>query len=417
MKKEFEYKEKYSLATCACLNVTDDCNLACKYCFVQQKPNYMSLQVAKDTVDYLVNNLITKDKKNLLDYPDEMVGLTFFGGEPTLLWEEIIVPTVLYAKEKYPKLINFTMTTNGTMLTKDKIDFLKKYEIFPMLSIDGNKNIQDINRPCKNGDSSFDLVDKNIDYLLANFPNTVFRATIEQSNCQGLFENSYLFAIERGFKNIFLCPNAREEWSEDNLTILHDEINKIWTFIALSFLEEQLPIQYARVDEAFEYILRTDLQNYYKQYEVLTPYRNVMRCGLGSSSFSIAYDGKIYACQEQDSRSTNDYFHIGNIYSGIDIKKHSQILQDFSKPYLIQSSQQNQCDTCILRKVCIDDICPSVSYDRFNNFFTKPSVECYFNQWMFNNATTVMDFLVKENNITFQKYLDNIFKKYLKEGQ
>lgn len=29
-----QYVEDFGLATCVCLNITDNCNLACKYCFV-----------------------------------------------------------------------------------------------------------------------------------------------------------------------------------------------------------------------------------------------------------------------------------------------------------------------------------------------------------------------------------------------
>jgi len=39
------------------LNVTDDCNLQCRYCFVQQQPHYMTLQTAKDIADWLYQNL------------------------------------------------------------------------------------------------------------------------------------------------------------------------------------------------------------------------------------------------------------------------------------------------------------------------------------------------------------------------
>ena len=100
-----QYAEEFSLATCVCLNITDNCNLACKYCFVHQKPHFMTLQTAKDSVDFVVKNLLTKEKLGLLEKPDEMATITFFGGEPTLLWEEIVVPTVQYAEEKYANLV------------------------------------------------------------------------------------------------------------------------------------------------------------------------------------------------------------------------------------------------------------------------------------------------------------------------
>jgi len=55
--KEFEYKEYYKYLTNVMLNVTDDCNLACRYCFVEQHPHYMTLDTAKAAVDWQYNNL------------------------------------------------------------------------------------------------------------------------------------------------------------------------------------------------------------------------------------------------------------------------------------------------------------------------------------------------------------------------
>jgi uncharacterized protein len=76
------------------------------------------------------------------------------------------------------------ITTNGTLLTKDRIDFLYEHQITPLLSMDGNKNTQDYNRPCKNcNKSSFEMVNKNIPYLLKKFPNTTFRMTIYEDTC------------------------------------------------------------------------------------------------------------------------------------------------------------------------------------------------------------------------------------------
>ena len=417
MNKEFEYKEEYKYPTCACLNVTDNCNLACQYCFVEQHPHYMSLDTAKKAIDYLVYNLLKKEELNLLSSPDETVGVSFFGGEPTLLWDEIIVPIVKYTQEKYPKLVNFSITTNGTLLSKERIKFLKDNHIIPLLSIDGDKDIQDKNRPCKNGKSSFDLIEPNIKLILDNFPNTVFRATINQSNCKNIFEKSYLFALNQGFTKIFWCPNAREEWSEENLAIFHQEINKMWMFFILCYLDNKKPLHFSKIDDAFIKILRLDIQNYYQDYDTLNPVRSAFRCGIGAGSISISYDGKLFACQEQDSRKTNDYFYIGDIDNGINIEKHSQILMDFLQPIKISCNSTQLCNNCFLRPVCVDEICPSVSHDRFNSFFIKPAIDCLVDKWMAENAILAMRILVNEKNELFKEYLDTIYSPYLKKEE
>lgn len=113
------------------------------------------------------------------------------------------------------------MTTNGTLLNIERIDFLKKYNIIPMLSIDGDKYTQDYNRPCNNDTrSSFDLVEKNIAYLLKVFPNTIFRSTIYADTVDKTFEN-FMFAVKKGFKNIYIMPNNRGEWSKEQMKELN----------------------------------------------------------------------------------------------------------------------------------------------------------------------------------------------------
>ena len=46
MNNTFEYNESYSHPYEIALNLTNDCNLACRYCFVEQKPDYMTLEIA-----------------------------------------------------------------------------------------------------------------------------------------------------------------------------------------------------------------------------------------------------------------------------------------------------------------------------------------------------------------------------------
>jgi sulfatase maturation enzyme AslB (radical SAM superfamily) len=60
----------------------------------------MSFQIADDTCKWLLSNSNTPQ-------------IFFFGGEPTLRWDDIIVPLV----EKYPE-IEYSITTNGFVLDK-----------------------------------------------------------------------------------------------------------------------------------------------------------------------------------------------------------------------------------------------------------------------------------------------------------
>lgn len=391
----FEYKEEHGYFTSACLNVTDACNLACKYCFVQQQPHFMDLETAKKCVDFLVNN-IKKAKK-------DKATLTFFGGEPTLMWDEIITPIVQYVEEKYPNLIHFTMTTNGTLLNKERIDFMYEHKIFPHLSCDGDEFVQNTNRPCQDGRKSFDLVSKNIPYLLYKFPDVTMRATISQDTVGEVF-NSYLFAIKQGFRFFYITPNCREEWSEENLEKLNEQVQLIYSYIFTSFVEDIEPIRFSSIDKIFKQILERDLQVFYNEYNDLEVVRSPFRCGLGTTGAAFAYDGKIYACQEQNSYGDGD-FYIGDIYNGINKERHKKLLDKYTQKKCQYCIDKKECENCPMRYTCQDDGCPSVGIDLYNDFFCHNIIECRWKKMLFYNALVIMELLVKNNNHTFKKYL------------
>ena len=115
--------------TSVMLNVTHACNLRCRYCFVNQKPETMIYQTAKDTVHFLLNNC----KEN------ETPSINFFGGEPMLCWDSIIVPLTKYIREELKTPFDLSMTTNGTLLNEERIQFMKDNHIGMLFSIDGSQ--------------------------------------------------------------------------------------------------------------------------------------------------------------------------------------------------------------------------------------------------------------------------------------
>lgn len=395
---EFEYKEEYQYFTSACLNVTDACNLACKYCFVQQKPHFMSLDVAKKCVDFLANNIKKSNK--------DSGRLTFFGGEPTLMWDEIIVPIAKYVKEFYPDLIHLGITTNGTLLNKERIDFMYKYNIRPHLSCDGDEYVQNINRPCRDlNQKSFDLLKRNIPYLLYRFPYTTMRATIYQNTVDEVF-NSYLFAISNNFKSFYITPNCREKWTDENIQKLNYQVQLIYSFILTSFIEEKKPINFSSINKIFTKILKRDLQFYHQEFNNISVKRSPYRCGLGTTSASFGYDGKIYGCQEQNSYDES-LFYIGDIYNGIDKVKHTNLLKKYVCESIQYCEDKTECENCPMRFTCQDSCCPSLNLDLYNDIFCHSKIDCQWKKMLFYNALPIMHLLTANNNQIFKDYLNN----------
>ena len=415
MSEDFEYREEWQYPTNVVFNLTDDCNLACRYCFVQQKPNYVTLDTAKDVVDWMVNNLqIKKERKLINNTQEQKCRLTFFGGEPMLMFEKIIQPLTLYIQEKYKDLFIFGITTNGTLLNKDRIDFLKKYNIRPLLSIDGDEYTQNYNRPCRDNKlNSFDLLIKNIPYLLENFPLTTFRSTIYEPTVKYLFDN-YLFAESLGFKNYFAIPDSRHgKWKKENIQILEEQLNLIYNYQLNEYLNNIEPLHFSKSDEMYRYILQKDLNKLQNQ---VTP----MRCGLGTTTISINYKGELYSCQEQDTRDiSNELFYLGDIYSGINKNKQNKLLQKYLISNNVKCENEQLCNKCQIFKYCLFYNCPSTNFDLFKDFQTCPEILCLYNQMIYKRSLANMKVLTENNNELFKNYLYDVlnFNPQNKEGE
>ncbi|HYZ72065.1 MAG TPA: radical SAM protein, partial [Chthoniobacterales bacterium] len=107
------------------LNLTNQCNLSCQYCYEfgedkvatpEGKKKFMDLETAKASVDFLLEQSAGR----------HAVHITFFGGE-TLMNFPLLKRVVGYATERAAsqgRFIDFSLTTNATLLTPSIIQFL-----------------------------------------------------------------------------------------------------------------------------------------------------------------------------------------------------------------------------------------------------------------------------------------------------
>jgi uncharacterized protein len=149
------------------LNVTNQCNLACTYCYEysedkitepQGKPKYMTKDVAESAIEMLIRE--SSGRKS--------IHVTFFGGE-TLLNFPVMRSTVEFAKKKAEEVgkeIEFSLTTNATLLNEEIIKFLSDQRIGVTVSIDGDKELNDKMRVFHDGRGSYEIIAPKIKQLL-----------------------------------------------------------------------------------------------------------------------------------------------------------------------------------------------------------------------------------------------------------
>lgn len=145
------------------LELTEKCNLRCKYCiysdgnetFRDFDTHDMTWDIAKKAIDYGVK------------HSGKELSVTFYGGEP-LLQFELLQKCVEYTKEVAGnKLTSHSMTTNMVLMTKEIAEYLASVERFSVVcSLDGPKEVHDENRLTVDGRGSFEKAIRGLRYLV-----------------------------------------------------------------------------------------------------------------------------------------------------------------------------------------------------------------------------------------------------------
>jgi len=156
------------------LFLAQECNMRCVYCYGNAGTfagaGLMDRGTALRAVDWLLENSLG----------EERVAISFFGGEPLLNFPLLreIVPYARQEAARRGKAVDFSVTTNGALLTDEVIAFIREEQVQPMISFDGPPEVQDSQRPFKDGSGSHGVVAANARKLRAVLPGLAARATL-----------------------------------------------------------------------------------------------------------------------------------------------------------------------------------------------------------------------------------------------
>lgn len=134
------------------IDLTKKCNLKCKYCFRESSNEVIS--------DDVIDVACKKIKENCTLHKINSITIQLWGGEPLLVPEKIkrIYQNFLYSDVR----VNFTLETNGTLLSRFLLNELAHMNIHIGISIDGCQYVHDLQRPLKNGAGSYSRILDNI---------------------------------------------------------------------------------------------------------------------------------------------------------------------------------------------------------------------------------------------------------------
>ncbi|MBM3326409.1 MAG: radical SAM protein [Calditrichaeota bacterium] len=184
------------------LHLSEHCNLRCSYCDIF---SILSSRSSESAITLQLCDVRKAFRQISEQSPSASKWhILFAGGEP-LLQIDLIRKIVEHLRINYPDLsLEFSLTTNGTLLNNQIIDWLVKNKFAITISIDGPSKIHDKSRKYINGKGSHKDVIGSIFRIAGSFPdyfdsslrlNCVYHTAKDLQNCTEYFIAHKLYNV------------------------------------------------------------------------------------------------------------------------------------------------------------------------------------------------------------------------------
>ena len=266
------------------LFLTHRCNLACSYCYVSKSKDRMSLDVAQTAIDFAYRNTL----------PGEDMDIGFFGGEPLLefpLLQEI-TRRVRAHPEFDPCRVKLGMATNGTLLTPEILDFLRRHEILATVSCDGPPAVHDRYRRFANGGASSANVEAGIRMALDIMPHVPVNAVYGPETLDRLPATIDYFS-SMGVREIYLNPDFSARWTPaevERLPAIYEAIVSRY----IDFYRRGQPHYISLIDAKITVVLRGG-------------YQPSEQCRMGEREFAFTASGRVLPCERLASADPEEH--------------------------------------------------------------------------------------------------------------
>ncbi len=400
-KINWEEREEHSI-TQIILELTEQCNLRCKYCIYNESTDKfrafsekaMDWEIAQKAIDYA------------LGLSGKQIAVTFYGGEP-LLQFDLMKKCIDYTIKEHTndKEIHFGFTTNLTLMTKEKAEYFANLEFCSITcSIDGPEDIHDQNRCYQNGVGSFQAAMNGLKNLIEAYGN---ERAYKMININAVFSPPYTYKKIRKVYDFF----NDVKWLPDNILITttykdeardfisEQQINEARIFYKNSFHIVD-PLQYFKFvnsSEDGQGKLRfgddARMIRIHERMIVDNPIPFLMQngcCMPGSRRLYITTDGQYKVCERIGNSPV-----IGDVYSGID--------QESIKKYYIDeycSVSIECCSTCWASQLC--SICFANIYSKDGINLSKKRRSCIVQKCRIKNDL-IMYYTLLNKNVEYIK--------------
>ena len=301
-----------SLTRTVTFQVTDACNLACRYCYqINKGTRRMSFEVAKKFIDLLLSGDKGFDEYLQIDAVPAII-IEFIGGEPFLEIELIDKITNYFFNEmirlnhKWVDKWMISICSNGVLYRDPRVQrYLNHWRdnLSFSVTIDGNKELHDSGRVFPDGSPSYDIAWDAASDWMSKGHKLGSKITIAPCNSQYLYDAISHF-VEQGYDEINANCVFEEGWTNELATYFYHELVRVADY----FIENEY------VDKVY---LALFIENYFKPKSIED---NDNWCGGTGAMLSCDPDGNLYPCiRYMESSVGNDQvpFRIGDVENGI----------------------------------------------------------------------------------------------------
>lgn len=335
----------------ATLEVSRKCNLRCDYCVYSgqyagkrtHEGARMPHEVAFRAIEYLATHSVRAP----------LTAIGFYGGEPLTNFVLIQDATSYASKLFLGRRIQFTLTTNGTLLSDDIMEFLEKHKFGLMVSIDGPQDIHDENRVYANNRGSWSDTVDNLRRLKSRYPDywrTYVNLSMVVSPGTDLLELDR-FVREEDIASVKLATISsygtqyREQYEKQ--PIVNEEA--ILKRYADAGCAGQLNVRSGTPELCLACSLcGTSMSRLIQRSPGVDAEKestlNLGMCVPGARKIFVDVDGDIYPCEKTDGARN---LYLGNVLTGgVQLEKVEAILQDFF------SFVEESCKDCWMHRFC-----------------------------------------------------------------
>ncbi|WP_455718089.1 radical SAM protein [Anaerosporobacter sp.] len=359
---QLNYKEKMVFFL-----VTRRCNLFCKTCYL-----------SADKVDYGYEMSINEIEKSFRKLSKEgFYNITISGGEPFVRKD---IKDIINIAAKYFKKVS--INTNGILLTREIVQFLKKNDINVMMSLEGASEL--INNEIR-GKGTFDRIIQVLQYF-----------------------------IEEDYRNLTISITVTRI-NVDELNLLYDLCSKYGIKMTMGvFLEtgrglcnsDILKLEPKKMLECYLQLLERMCSDHKEEYTFPPLLKKCVNyCGAVYSILNIMPDGNVFPCPNL----IEDRWNIGNIIS----EDYCTILENaIAQNELISRHVEkvSSCIDCSLKYLCGGG-CMANAYFEEGSVYAKDPL-CDFYKAIYTSYLVNWD-SDKDDANNVKGVIDWCMKKYL----